>query len=212
MGKAAQAHNAACLPKPRMYALFFEVRPKPGHLPHYFEHVERLRPALALHTGLLFLDRYRSLSDETVLLSHQHWRDEAAILGWRRDSLHLQSQQAGRYQHFADYRIRVASLVCQWVDGQFSEAAQDQLEAPDQGGFVIAAYSQSADGQVPTNAGFESVNHQGQYISLQELPSRSMAQASVRTSSKLPGMQSARAFRVVRDYGMLEREEAPFLI
>ena len=192
-----------------MYALFFEVRPKPGHLPHYFEHVERLRPALARHTGLLFLDRYRSLSDEAVLLSHQHWRDEAAILGWRRDSLHLQSQQAGRYQHFADYRIRVASLVCQWVDGQFSEAAQDQLEGPDEGRFVIAAYIQAANGQVPAHAGFESVNHQGQYISLQEAGSRAQAQAAVQTWSEAPGLLSARAFRVVRDYGMLERKEAP---
>ena len=195
-----------------MYALFFEVRPKPGHLPHYFEHVERLRPALARHEGLLFLDRYRSLTDDAILLSHQHWRDEAAILGWRRDSLHLQSQQAGRYQHFADYRIRVASLVCQWVDGQFSEAAQDQIEGPDEGRFVIAAYSQATEGTAPAHAGFESVNRQGAFISLQAVPNRSLAQASVRASSHLPGMQSARAFRVVRDYGMLEREEAPFLI
>ncbi len=192
-----------------MYALFFEVRPKPGHLPHYFEHVDRLRPALARHQGLLFLDRYRSLSDEAVLLSHQHWRDEAAILAWRRDSLHLQSQQAGRYAHFADYRIRVASLACQWVDGQFSDAAQDLAQAPDQGRFVIAAYSQTADGQVPANAGFESVNHQGQYISLQDAGKRSLAQTSVRAWGQVPGLQSALAFRVVRDYGMLERKEAP---
>jgi heme-degrading monooxygenase HmoA len=158
-----------------MYALFFEVRPKPGHLPHYFEHVDRLRPALARHQGLLFLDRYRSLSDEAVLLSHQHWRDEAAILAWRRDSLHLQSQQAGRYAHFADYRIRVASLVCQWVEGQFSQAAQDDLKGPDPGRFVIAAYSQATDGQVPANIGFQSVNRQGAFISLQEVASRSLA-------------------------------------
>ena len=192
-----------------MYALFFEVRPKPGHLPHYFEHVDRLRPALARHTGLLFLDRYRSLSDEALLLSHQHWRDEAAILAWRRDSLHLQSQQAGRYEHFADYRIRVASLVCQWVAGQFSNASQETLEAPDDGRFVIAAYSRAAEGQVPTNASFESVNHQGRYISLQEASSRSQAQASVRAWGHVPGLESACAFRVVRDYGMLERKEAP---
>ena len=192
-----------------MYALFFEVRPKPGHLPHYFAHVERLRPALARHAGLLFLDRYRSLSDDAVLLSHQHWRDEAAILAWRRDSLHLQSQQAGRYQHFADYRIRVASLVCQWVNGQFCQAAQDPLEAPDQGDFVIAAYSQSADGQVLTNAGFESVNHQGQYISLQEVGSHKQAQAGVQSWSEAPGLTSVCAFRVVRDYGLFRRDQAP---
>jgi len=209
MGKSAQAHNAAYLPKARMYALFFEVRPKPGHLPHYFAHVERLRPALARHAGLLFLDRYRSLSDDAVLLSHQHWRDEAAILAWRRDSLHLQSQQAGRYQHFADYRIRVASLVCQWVNGQFCQAAQDPLEAPDEGRFVIAAYRQAADGQVPSSAGFESVNHQGQYISLQEAASHAQAQAAVQAWSEASGLTSVRAFRVVRDYGMFRRNQAP---
>ena len=195
-----------------MYALFFEVRPKPGHLQHYFEHVDRLRSALALHEGLLFLDRYRCLSDEAVLLSHQHWRDESAILGWRRDSLHLQSQHAGRYEHFADYRIRVASLVCQSVEGQFSEAAQDDIQAPDQGRFVIAAYTQATEGQVPAHAGFESVNRQGAFISLQEVARRSLAQASVHAWSNVPSVQSARAFRLVRDYGRLEREEAPFLI
>jgi heme-degrading monooxygenase HmoA len=192
-----------------MYALFFEVRPKPGHLPHYFEHVDRLRPALARHQGLLFLDRYRSLSDEAVLLSHQHWRDEAAILAWRRDSLHLQSQQAGRYTHFADYRIRVASLVSQWVEGQCSEAEQDSAHAPEEGRFVIAAYTQTADGEAPAHAGFESVNHRGAFITLQEVGSRSLAKASVGAWANVPALQSARAFRVVRDYGMLERKEAP---
>ena len=195
-----------------MYALFFEVRPKPGHMPHYFAHVERLRPALARHEGLLFLDRYRSLSDDALLLSHQHWRDEAAILGWRRDSLHLQSQHAGRYEHFADYRIRVASLVCQWVAGQFTDAAQNNCDAPDAGRFVIAGYSQSTEVHAPSYAGFESVNQAGRFISLQEFPSCTLARKSVHDGSKLPGMQSVRAFRVVRDYGMFVRQEAPFLI
>lgn len=192
-----------------MYALFFEVRPKPGHLPHYFEHVERLRPALAWHTGLLFLDRYRSLNDEAVLLSHQHWRDEAAILGWRRDSLHLQSQQAGRYQHFADYRIRVASLTCQWVADEFSRPEQDSAEMPETACFVIAAYWQSTPSQPPAHAGFESVNRAGHSICLQEAGSRAQAQAQVLQWADTPGLHSARAFRVVRDYGMLERTQAP---
>ena len=195
-----------------MFALFFEVRPKPGHMPHYFAHVERLRAALAQHTGLLFLDRYRCLDDEGVLLSHQHWRDEAAILAWRRDSLHLQSQQAGRYDHFADYRIRVASLVCQWVDGRFSEAEPTGKHTPDEGRYLVAAYSQAAQGHVPPNASFASVNRQGHYIGLHEFASRRLAESSVRVCSALAGMQSARAFRVVRDYGMLAREEAPFVI
>lgn len=192
-----------------MYALFFEVRPKPGHLPHYFEHVERLRPALARHRGLLFLDRYRALSDDAVLLSHQHWQDEAAILAWRRDSLHLQSQQAGRLIHFADYRIRVARLACQWVEGRWSEAAQTPSETDGPSRFLVATYTHGTPNHVSALDGFESVNHAGDFIRLEEAQSDDQAQACVRAKLHTPGLQSARAFRIVRDYGMLQRSEAP---
>lgn len=87
-----------------MHALFFEVRPHPGHLDHYFTHVARLRSILARHRGLVFLDRYASLSDQDVLLSHQLWESEEAISAWRSDPEHQRSQTAGNNVHFADYR------------------------------------------------------------------------------------------------------------
>ena len=94
-----------------MHALFFEVRPLAGHLPHYFEHVARLKPVLARHTGLAFLDRYSSLADADLLLSHQLWNSEDDIVKWRNDPVHRTSQTAGRHVHFADYRIRVGERV-----------------------------------------------------------------------------------------------------
>ena len=103
-----------------MHALFFEVRPKPGHLAHYFDHVARLRPVLEQHTGLKFLDRYSALSDSDLLLSHQLWESEDAIINWRKDATHRRSQSAGRQVHFADYRIRVGARVLHWTP-----AAQD---------------------------------------------------------------------------------------
>ena len=51
-----------------MHALFFEVRPKQGHLKHYFEHVAVLKPVLAQHAGLIFIDRYSSLVDRDVVI------------------------------------------------------------------------------------------------------------------------------------------------
>jgi len=70
-----------------MHALFFEVRLKPGHLDHYFDHVALLRPVLAQHTGLRFLDRYGALNDTNLLLSHQLWDSEDSIIAWRKDIL-----------------------------------------------------------------------------------------------------------------------------
>jgi len=189
-----------------MYALFFEVRPKPGHLPHYFEHVDRLRPVLAQHKGLLFLDRYRSLSDPQVLLSHQHWRDEAAILAWRRDSLHQKSQQAGRQLHFEDYRIRVASLTISLLDGKIQVAHSNATQT---GSFVLAAYANTPCAQVLGCAHFESVNHIGSFLTMGKANTIEEATASLKAVAALPGLSGAYVFRVERDYGMFERAQAP---
>ena len=101
-----------------MHGLFFDVQPKPGHMPHYFDHVNRLKPILAAHAGLMFLDRYQPRDDAGALLSHQLWADEQAIAAWRAESTHRASQAAGRRIHFDGYRIRVAKtdLVGQGVD------------------------------------------------------------------------------------------------
>ena len=62
-----------------MQALMFEVKPKEGHEQHYFDRAAALRPRLERNDGILFIDRYRSLSRAGVILSHSHWRDEPSI-------------------------------------------------------------------------------------------------------------------------------------
>ena len=94
-----------------MHALFFDMEPKAGHMPHYFEHVDRLRPLLAAHEGLLYLERFRPLDQPDAILSHQHWAGEEAIRAWRCDGTHRASQAAGRNVHFERYRIRVGPEV-----------------------------------------------------------------------------------------------------
>ena len=67
-----------------MQAVFFEVQPYPGHMGHYFEHVDRLRPVLTQHDGMVWIDRFRPIGRDDALLSHQLWRDETAMPagGW----------------------------------------------------------------------------------------------------------------------------------
>ncbi|MEE4376153.1 MAG: hypothetical protein V2J55_01390 [Candidatus Competibacteraceae bacterium] len=63
-----------------MHALFFDIRPKPSHLQHCFDQAERLRPTLAQHKGLRFLDRYSALGSSDLLLSHRLGQNEDTII------------------------------------------------------------------------------------------------------------------------------------
>ncbi|MFU8824675.1 antibiotic biosynthesis monooxygenase family protein [Yoonia sp.] len=189
-----------------MHALFFEMRPLPGHLDHYFAHVDRLRPVLAQHKGLAFLDRYLSLTDPDLLLSHQLWDSEEAIIGWRADSDHRASQTAGRKVHFADYRIRVGAKVVHW-QADTSTATNDMITATD-AAHVLALYGtepMTSDGL----KAFQSVNHKGQFISLATYAGLAPAQDALSGYLATQGLQKAAVYSLRRDYGQFDRTQAP---
>ena len=188
-----------------MYALFFEVRPQPGHLKHYFEHVERLRPSLAKQVGLAYLERFTAVQDEDLLLSHQLWQDEADIVAWRKDATHRLAQTAGRKVHFQDYRIRVARRISHVL------GARAQLDLPGVSGvgrFMLAAYGTAAV-DVPQMHGFESVSRKGRFVSLGAAETASEARCQVAALIGQAGVDEAAAYQVTRDYGMFARDEAP---
>jgi heme-degrading monooxygenase HmoA len=189
-----------------MDALFFEVRPREGHLERYFEHVATLRPVLARHKGLVFLDRYASLTDPDLLLSHQLWEDEDAIIAWRTDATHRKSQAAGRQVHFADYRIRVGTRVQHWRCDPlgFTAAEPAESDAP----HVLALYGTKAMG-VPNFANFESVNHQGRFIALMTSKGYGEALAMLNEQTGAQGLEEAAIYSIRRDYGQFDRAQAP---
>ena len=104
-----------------LIGLFFEVTPHLGHSKHYFSYVEKLRPELAKHSGLVWLNRYQTLSDDCSLLSYQLWENEKSIENWRNNKMHRLAQEAGNKVHFKDYRIRVGKRVSFWPQGETSE-------------------------------------------------------------------------------------------
>ena len=101
-----------------LIGLFFEVRPHLGHSEHYFSYVEKLKPELAKHSGLVWLNRYETLSDDCTLLSYQLWENEKSIENWRNNKMHRLAQEAGIKTHFKDYRIRVGQRVSFWAQGE----------------------------------------------------------------------------------------------
>lgn len=185
-----------------MHGLFFDVQPKAGHMPHYFDHVDRLKPILAQHKGLMFLDRYRPLDDAGALLSHQLWADEAAIAGWRADSTHRASQSAGRRIHFDGYRIRVGAVVAHLtpVGGDIAEDMPPER-------LLVVAYGK-APIAMPDARAYESVNHAGRFVTLSAHADRTTAQALAKEALAF-GADELRIFAIARDYTLSDRAEAP---
>lgn len=189
-----------------MHALFFEVRPHPGHLEHYFQHVDRLRPILAQHKGLAFLDRYACLSDKDVLLSHQLWESEDAIVAWRSDATHRRSQTAGNKVHFADYRIRVGVRVLHWRTGPDHEISH--AEAKQVAQHVLALYCNQPVVEAGYTA-FESYNNEGKFVALVTYEDFESAKAAWISQIGRDGLEEAAVYNIRRDYGLFDRDQAP---
>ena len=94
-----------------MIAVIFEVTPKPGHADDYFKHAARLKATLETMDGFVSVERFESVTQPGKFLSLSFWRDEDAVKAWRNQMQHRATQQAGREHVFADYRLRVASVI-----------------------------------------------------------------------------------------------------
>ena len=101
-----------------MIGLFFEVQTRPGYADQYLQLAASLKPALEASGGCRFIDRFRSLTRENLLLSYQIWQDEGSMTAWRAHGYHHQVQKTGREKVFSDYRIRVAQVIHEARPGQ----------------------------------------------------------------------------------------------
>ncbi len=111
-----------------MIAIIFEVQPAEGRREAYFDHAARLKPALEKIDGFLSIERFESLTTPGKLLSLSFWRDEAAVAAWRNHAGHRLAQAAGRSGIFADYRLRVVSVIRDYGPTDRAEAPADALE------------------------------------------------------------------------------------
>ncbi len=104
-------------------AVIFEAWPADGRRDAYFDTAAALREELAQIDGFVSVERFESLAHPGKVLSLSFWRDEAAVARWRSHGPHRRAQAAGRAGIFADYRLRVATVVRDY-------GATDRAEAP----------------------------------------------------------------------------------
>ncbi|MEZ0168278.1 antibiotic biosynthesis monooxygenase [Microvirga sp. TS319] len=94
-----------------MIAVIFEVRPAEGETQHYLDLAAALRDDLVSIDGFISIERFQSLTEPGKILSLSFWRDEEAVRQWRNRPGHRATQAKGRNGVFADYRLRVASVI-----------------------------------------------------------------------------------------------------
>ena len=196
-----------------MHALLFEVLPTPEGRARYFEFAAALRPEVDRNPGLVFIDRYESLSRPGLILSHSLWRDEASLARWRSNEKHYAAQCAGRRTLFADYRLRIGMIVEEWTpdagarsmteDGAYNDP---DLTAPRYFA-TIASHGECI--ARPGFEGFRSVYREGEFVAVATLAAREDFADLRNEVSGLSHVTSLRAALVSRDYGMHERAEAP---
>ena len=199
-----------------MLSLFFEVEIKPGRTDQYLNLAAALKGDLEAMGGCLFLDRFKSLSRDNVILSYQIWQDEGSLTAWRVQAHHHEVQTLGRDRVFTDYRIRVAQVVYEERRGEpvvqpdwrthYNDPAR---RAP---AYVLATESKRATlpaaCEWPGEA-FASVYRDGQFAHLVALPDHQSGVAFAPRLFDEPTTDYVRIVEVVRDYGMYDRAEAP---
>jgi heme-degrading monooxygenase HmoA len=92
-------------------AVIFEVWPAEGRAKEYFDIAAALKADLVKIDGFVSIERFESLTEKGKFLSLSFWRDEDAVRTWRNLETHRAAQRKGRGGIFADYRLRVASVV-----------------------------------------------------------------------------------------------------
>ena len=154
--------------------------------------------------------REQSIDEPDLILSHQYWANEAALVAWRRNEEHRSSQTQGIKKIFANYRIRVGPRVWSWGgEGQSKELPYEQncLQK------CILTLQKSGDMVVELDD--SSVMLTGRYVSLtsedQELITFVCHSLTVGLLSKIlqSGAERADLFLPSRDYGLFDRSGAP---
>jgi heme-degrading monooxygenase HmoA len=92
-------------------AVIFEVWPAEGRAVEYFDTAAALKADLEKIDGFISVERFESIATKGKYLSLSFWRDEEAIRTWRNLDGHRKAQNKGRTGVFADYRLRVASVL-----------------------------------------------------------------------------------------------------
>jgi heme-degrading monooxygenase HmoA len=209
-----------------MFSVIFEVNPRDDQWEAYFGYAALLRPELIKVDGFIDNTRYRSRRRPGWILSHSTWRDEKALIRWRTVAVHNDAQANGRRSVFSTYHLRVGQVTSDSLLPPGQALPEQRLDETETGASKLAEIVEARDPgaaeaeRVARNLGlaieapgliawdiFDAVLTPGDILLLASWRDVAAADA-VPPAVPLPGLRRRRV-RIVRDYGMFDRDEAP---
>jgi heme-degrading monooxygenase HmoA len=212
-----------------MFAVIFEVQPKQERWNDYLDLAGMLRPELEKIGGFIDNERFTSLLDRGRVLSLSTWRDEKALIRWRTLSVHHDAQEEGRSGIFENYHLRVGEVVADTRVPRGHGLPQQRFDETEIGAAKLVTITEcrasgdsagsgalAADLGLPTVETSNVISHET-FTGITD-PAKSLLLVSWgdRTAgerwrpSATGGIDIRhRSVRIIRDYGMHDRREAP---
>jgi heme-degrading monooxygenase HmoA len=213
-----------------MFAVIFLVQPKTERWNDYLELAKFLKPKLEAVAGFFDNERFASLRTQGRLLSLSTWRDEKAVVRWRTQGEHHGVQEKGRFEIFEDYHLRVGEITHDTAPPTGLAIEAKRLDETEAGTAKVATITEltpkaeshmaakaealparlgldaNRDGLVDAEV-FESIYNAGRLLLLGLW--RDAHAASTWKPVHPAVAVRHRQVRIIRDYGMLDRREAP---
>jgi heme-degrading monooxygenase HmoA len=216
-----------------MFLVIFEVRPKPDEWDTYLGNAQMLRPELEQLDGFIDDIHYKSLTREGWFLSLSGWRDEKSLVRWRTRMLHHKVQEKARNQIVSDYHFRVGQITQDTgiaEGGRLPEQRLDETEVGEGKAITLITAKRPEQWAETTNPDdcaeflglnpyaegmlaydvFDEILSPGDLILLCSWRDNAAAEAFETSSpGPIPPGGRLRRIRIIRDYGMFDRREAP---
>jgi heme-degrading monooxygenase HmoA len=214
-----------------MFSVIFEVFPYAERFDEYLALAKHLKPILETIDGFVDNERFESTGRPGWLLSHSTWRDEKSVVRWRTTGEHHAIQAKGRSEVFRDYHLRVGDVTADTDAPKGAPVREQRFDETEIGAAKLVTLTEitpepgtafglhddllaalgldlSRDGVVEHDL-LASIYNPGKLALL--VSWQDAAAGSRWTPVKARGIQSLRhrRIRIVRDYGMFDRREAP---
>jgi heme-degrading monooxygenase HmoA len=206
-----------------MFVVIFEVQPRTDQFDRYLEIARMLRLELERIDGFIDNERFASRRLAGRILSLSTWRDEKSVIRWRTLAIHHRMQEKGRFEVFAHYHLRVGEVVTDTHIPAGHTLRQQRFDETEIGAAKwasITEVSPAAEGAASTNLAadlglrdadglieqdsFDSIYNAGKSLLLASWQDEAAAAAW------MPHVTLRhRRVRIIRDYGMADRREAP---